>query len=122
MNSDIALQESNVDVLKLVLVLLLVTGGVVAFYYFGEQSQLLRVLGLLVVMGAAAGIGLTTTAGHRFLSFFKEAQIEVRKVVWPTAQETRRTTLAIVAVVVFIALFLWVLDWILGWAVHSLTI
>jgi preprotein translocase subunit SecE len=40
--------------------------------------------------------------------------IELRKVVWPTRQETNQTTLIVVAVVIFMSLVLWALDTVLG--------
>ena len=120
MSSTAALQESKMDVFKLVIALVFVMGGMFAFYYFGEHSLLMRVLGLLVVIAFATGVALTTEPGHRLLGFFRESQIEVRKVVWPTIQETRQTTLVIVLFVVLIAIFLWLLDMFLGWLAQSL--
>jgi len=38
----------------------------------------------------------------------------VRKVVWPTRQETVQTTLVVMVVVIIIAIFLWILDMALG--------
>jgi preprotein translocase subunit SecE len=47
----------------------------------------------------------------------KEARGEIRKVVWPTRQETTQTTLIVVVVVLVMALLLWGLDSLLGWLV-----
>jgi preprotein translocase subunit SecE len=121
MSSTLAPQESKLDVFKLAMALLFVAGGVYAFYYFNEYPQVVRVLGFLVVVGVATGLSLTTEPGRRLVGFVKEADIERRKVVWPTWPETRQTTLAIIAVVVLIALFMWSLDMLLGWLTQSLT-
>jgi preprotein translocase subunit SecE len=40
--------------------------------------------------------------------------VELRKVVWPTRQETLQTTMIVLVFVVIVALLLFVLDWILG--------
>jgi preprotein translocase subunit SecE len=40
----------------------------------------------------------------------REARAELRKVVWPTRQETVQTTLIVVVMVVIVALILWALD------------
>jgi preprotein translocase subunit SecE len=69
---------------------------------------------LAVVAGAVA---LQTTRGQAFFELAKEARIEIRKVVWPTRQETTQTTLIVVAVVLVMALLLWGLDALLGWLV-----
>jgi preprotein translocase subunit SecE len=99
----------------------LVAGALGAFYYFGDQSLLLRVVGLLAVIGLALALGFRTQKGRDIWAFMKEAQVEVRKVVWPTRQETVRMTLIVVLMVVTVAGFLWVLDAGLSWLVQWLT-
>ena len=47
--------------------------------------------------------------------------VELRKVVWPTRQETIQTTLIVVAMVVVAALILWGLDKVFFWLVAWLT-
>ena len=47
-------------------------------------------------------------------------QIEVRKVVWPTRQETIQTTLIVVVMVIIVAIILWLLDMFLGWSIGLL--
>ncbi|MDH5547143.1 MAG: preprotein translocase subunit SecE [Gammaproteobacteria bacterium] len=109
------------DRIKLIVALLLVGGGVGAFYYFSDQSLLVRVLGLLAIIGVAVAIALQSDAGRGAWAFFKEARTEVRKVVWPTRQETSTTTLMIFAAVIVIGLFLWGVDTLLLWGVQVLT-
>jgi len=98
------------DRIKLVLALLVTLGGVVAFYIFADQSLLVRVLGLLVVVAISVGIALTTEVGRASWGFLKDARTEARKVVWPTRKETTNTTLLIMAGVVIVGIFLWLLD------------
>ena len=109
------------DRIKLIVAILLVGGAIGAFYYYSDQSLLVRVLGLLAVIGVAVGIGLTTSAGKGAWNFSKEARTEVRRVVWPTRKETTQTTLLIFASVVVVGLFLWGLDSLLLWGVQMLT-
>ena len=109
------------DRIKLIIALLLTGGAVVGFYYFSDQSLLVRVLGLLVVVGVSVAIALTSEMGKSTWAFLKEARTEVRKVVWPTRKETSQTTLLIFAGVVVVGLFLWGLDSLLLWAVQSMT-
>jgi preprotein translocase subunit SecE len=112
---------SNLDAVMLGLAAFLVAGALAAFYYFGDQSLLLRVVGLLAVIGLALALGFRTQKGRDIWAFMKEAQVEVRKVVWPTRQETVRMTLIVVLMVVTVAGFLWVLDAGLSWLVQWLT-
>ena len=108
------------DTFKLAFAVLLLIGGVVGFYYFENQAQpLVRVIGLLVVAAVALGVSLQTVKGREVSSFVREAQIEVRKVVWPTKQETIQTTLIVIVVVIIVAIFLWLLDMALGGIVRS---
>lgn len=121
MKSKTETPTSNLDAVLLALAGLLVAGALGAFYYFGDQSLLLRVVGLLAVIGLALALGFRTQKGRDMWAFTKDAQVEVRKVVWPTRQETVRTTLIVVLMVVTVAGFLWVLDAGLSWLVQWLT-
>jgi preprotein translocase subunit SecE len=59
--------------------------------------------------------------GKSFLVFLRESRLEVRRVVWPTRQETMQATLVVVALVFLVGLILWFLDMALFWAISSLT-
>ncbi|MEC8716811.1 MAG: preprotein translocase subunit SecE, partial [Pseudomonadota bacterium] len=48
-----------------------------------------------------------------------EARVEIRKVVWPTREETTQTTLVVLALVFVMSLILWGLDSLLGLVVSS---
>ena len=118
-NSDIA-TESRLDGLKWSVVAVLVAVGVYGNYYFSAESLLARVVGLLVLAGIAGYVALQTAKGGAFWSLVKDAKTEIRKVVWPTRQETLQTTLVVVVVVLIMGLILWALDSLLGWAVSGL--
>ena len=113
-------QSSSIDTFKLMTAVLVLFAGVVGFYYFEEESQLLRVLGMLAVAVIAFLIAATSDVGRRSLGFVKDARIEVRKVVWPTRQETVQTTIAVLIMVVLVAIMLWLFDMLLGWSVSKL--
>jgi preprotein translocase subunit SecE len=122
MNTQAEAQTSILDIVKQVFSVVLVVGGVAAFYYFAEQVQLVyRVLGLIVIVVAVLGLMLTTELGRSVWSFVQESKTEVRKVVWPTKDETTRTTLLVFAMVAVVALILWLLDIFLFWGVRLLT-
>lgn len=110
------------DVVKQVFSVVFVVAGVAAFYHFSETVPLLyRVLGLLVVVLAVLGLMLTTDLGKSVWLFILEAKQEVKKVVWPTREETVRTTLLVFAMVTIVGLILWFLDMFLFWGVRLLT-
>ena len=105
---------TTLDTVKLAVALVILIGSLVAFYYYAEVSKLARVVGLIAAVGVAAVIALQTDKGRTIVSFVRESQTEVRKVVWPTRQETVQTTFMVMVVVVIISIFLWILDMALG--------
>lgn len=51
---------------------------------------------------------------ERFRSLWQETRAELRKVTWPTREQTRNLTLVVVAVCIAMAAFLGVIDLILS--------
>jgi len=121
MNAKAEVESSGLDTVKLVFALLLIIGGIFAFYHFAEYSQLLRVLGLLGVIGVAGFVALQTPSGRGVASFLSESRTEVRKVVWPTRQETMQTTLMVFVMVLIMGIALWLIDMLLMWIVRAVT-
>lgn len=117
MNAKAEVKDSRFDLIKWLLSAALVVVGVVGNQYFSVEPILYRVLVLLVIAVVAGLVALQTTRGQAFFVLAKEARVEIRKVVWPTRQETTQTTLIVVAVVLVMALLLWGLDSLLGWLV-----
>jgi len=74
-------------------------------------------VGLLLASGVALAITLQTDQGRTVWAFIQDAQVEVRKVVWPTRQETLQTTGIVVITVIFFAIIMGILDWGLGAAI-----
>jgi len=118
MNAQVETIDNRADTLKLVFAALLVCGGMGGYYVFATHSVLLRVVGLLACALVAVLIASRTEKGRAVWSFFHESQIEVRKVVWPTREETVQTTGLVILMVVVSALVMWALDWFLGWAIR----
>jgi preprotein translocase subunit SecE len=110
-----------VDKLLWGLVFLILAGMLGGNYYFSSYSLLLRVLGFVVFGGLAVGIILKTAAGQKFWLLWVEAVQEVRKVHWPTRQETLQTTFAVLAMVVVMGILLWTADFLLLRMVKWLT-
>ncbi len=92
-------------------------GGIAGFYYWSDESLLLRVVGLLVLSAVALFVAAQTEKGRTAWEFVRESHTEVRKVVWPTRKETVQTTLIVIAMVGLVAIILWLLDGLLAWLV-----
>jgi preprotein translocase subunit SecE len=111
--------NTPLNALKWLLAVAFAGGAIVGNQMYAEVGLLYRVLGVVALMAVALGFAAWTTQGNAFLVLLKEANIERRKVVWPTRQETTQTTLIVVAVVVIVAILLWGLDSLLSWIVSS---
>lgn len=120
MNTKVETVAVKLDILKLVIAVLILVAAVAGFYIFADESQLLRVVGLLAATAVAIGIALQTEKGRTLWAFIQDAQVEVRKVVWPTRQETLQTTGIVIIAVIFFAIVLGILDWGLGAAIESI--
>ena len=121
MNAKAEVQISGMDNAKLALAVALVVGAIYGFYHFEAESVLLRVLGMLAVFAAAVAVAMQTAVGRRLWQFGVDAKMEVRKVVWPSRQETIQTTLVVFVMVLIMALVLWLYDMGLMWVVRTLT-
>jgi preprotein translocase subunit SecE len=121
MNARAEAGSSGLDTTKLVMSVALVVIGIWAFDFFAGYSLLLRVIGLLVLAGGAAAIALTTHPGRQLWRFAIDARMEVRKVVWPTRQETIQTTLIVMVMVFLLGLLLWLFDMVLMSILRFLT-
>mgnify|MGYP000016721022 CR=1 FL=1 len=93
----------------------LVAGGIVLNSVYGGMPILYRVVALIIVAAIALWIAVNTAQGSSIWEVVKSSQTEVRKVVWPTRQETNQTTLIVVVLVILMAFILWGLDSLLGW-------
>ena len=109
------------NIAKYALAILLVIAGLVAFYWFENQwptgIRILAVVGGLVL---GALVFMVTAKGAEAREFLSESRFELRKVVWPTRQETTRTMWVVVVVVILISLMLAGMDLVIQSAVKWL--
>ena len=121
MNAHTETSESGVlDILKLLMAAAILLGGLFGYYWYLEWSQPLRVLLVLGGTILGVGIGMTSTQGRRLWAFIQGSRIEIRKVVWPTKQETTQTAIAVFVFTLILALFFWGLDSFLLWLTRTL--
>jgi preprotein translocase subunit SecE len=111
--------SSALDWLKWLVVAALLCSGVYGNWFFQEESLLLRVVVLLVLAVLAVFIAIQTERGRSTWTLIKESRSEIRRVVWPSNQETTQTTLVVLLLVLVFSLILWLLDWALGGLVSS---
>ncbi|WP_296808255.1 preprotein translocase subunit SecE [Thiocapsa sp.] len=121
MNSRAEARGAGLDTAKLAIAALLLVSGIFAFYFFEGFSVLLRVIGLLLISGGAAAVALQTARGRALWQFASDARMEVRKVVWPSRQETLQTTLIVIVMVLIVGIILWLFDMMLMAILRFLT-
>jgi preprotein translocase subunit SecE len=109
------------DKVKAAAAIVLVAGGITAYYVFAAQPAWERWLcvaaGLLLAVAALAW----SQYGRNIWQFVLDSRVELRKIVWPNRQETGMTTLVVFGFVIFAGLFFWTLDLVLAWATRALS-
>lgn len=115
--------ETQYDIMKWLLVIGLAVLAVYGnFYYYSEQPMSVKMIGGLIVGLIMIGVASQTKVGLDVIEFAKQSKTELRKVVWPSRQETVRTTLVVVAMICVASILMWCLDALLFWAVGLLTV
>ncbi|MCK7598703.1 preprotein translocase subunit SecE [Microbulbifer sp. CAU 1566] len=120
MNAKVEAKTFRLDGLKWLLVVLLIGAAVAGNSYYAEIPLLYRVLAIVVLCLGAVAVAVQTEKGNAFWNLLREAQNEVRRVVWPSRQEATQTTLIVVVFVLLMAVILWALDSGLGWAASKI--
>ena len=122
MSAHTETSESGVlDTIKLLIAAAALVGGLYAYYFYETDfAQAIRVL--MVLGGTVAGIGIAMTSaqGKKLWHFIQGSRVEIRKVVWPTKQETTQTAIAVFVFTMIMMLFFWLLDSGLLWLTQKL--
>jgi preprotein translocase subunit SecE len=119
MSANSEVEKSPLDVLKWLTTIALLAAAIVGYYLYSSEYLLYSVLAAVALFVIAGFVGASTVKGKSFVVMLQEANIERRKVVWPTRQETVQTTLIVVVVVLIMGLILFCVDALLSWGVSS---
>ena len=110
-----------VDAFKLVLAATALVGGVVAYYWYENEPQVLRVLMVLGGLIASFVLLYWSQPGRELWAYVQSSRVELRKMVWPTRAETWRTTLVVFVFVMALGVFFWGVDWVLAKGMRFVT-
>ena len=113
--------SSTLDTLKMASAVAILLSSVFGFYYFAELSVLIKVLAVIFSVILSLIIFFSTQRGIIFWDFLQGSRVEMRKVVWPTKQETIQTTLTVFVFVLVLGIFFWLLDFLLLYITTSIT-
>jgi preprotein translocase subunit SecE len=115
------LPDSPVEKLKLAAAIILVIAGIVGYYVLSDRSAAVRWGAMVAGLVVGIAVFAMSSVGRRFWHFVQDSRIELRKVVWPSKQETLQTTAVVFGFVTLAGLFFWLLDLVLTWATNHLT-
>jgi len=122
MSDETKVQDAGTaDKVKLAAAIVIVIAGVAGYYLLASQPSWVRWLPVIASLVLAAVVVAFSRYGSEFRRFLELARIELRKIVWPTRQETLQTTLVVFGFVIVAGIFFWVLDLVLAWATKALT-
>ena len=114
-------QSGVLDIVKLLIAAAVIVGGLYSYYFYEFELALpVRVLIVLGGTGVGIAIGMTSAQGRRLWHFIQGSRVEIRKVVWPTKQETTQTAIAVFVFTLVMMVFFWALDSGLLWLTRTL--
>ncbi len=109
------------DTLKLLAAGAILLGGIFGYYYYTDVSVLIRAIGVLLAFALGVVVALQSTRGQAFMKFVQGSRVELRKVVWPTREETIQTGVTVLVFALIMGVFFWLLDIFLLWFTRMLT-
>ena len=114
MTEQVQQSVTVLDTAKLAAGAVILAAGIAAFYLLPDLPIWLRWIFVLAALVLGTLVGLQSAPGKTFWGFVQASRTELRKVVWPTASETRQVTLVVFVMIIVLALFFWALDSLLG--------
>jgi len=121
MEANVETKPTIFDTVLLLLSIAILVGGIFAYYYFADESVLLRTLGVLAAFALAIYVAMQSAQGQTLWAFIQGARVELRKVVWPTREEAVQTTIIVLVFAMIMGTFFWLLDIFLLWFTRFIT-
>jgi preprotein translocase subunit SecE len=109
------------DTAKLIAAVALLIAGIAAFYVLSAHADWQRWGAVAAGVALAMVVFASSARGKAVWMFVLESRMELRKVVWPTRQETFVTTAVVFGFVIIAGLFFYGLDAFLSWVTKLLT-
>jgi preprotein translocase subunit SecE len=121
MTEQVQENATALDAAKLAAGIAIVIAGIAGFYMLSTQPIWLRWIIVLAAFAVGSLVSLQSYQGKSFWAFVQSSRVELRKVVWPTGQETVQVTIVVFVMVIVLGLFFWGLDSVLGLLTRWLT-
>ena len=121
METKVDSEPTVLDTVKLAFAAAIAVGGVAGWYYYPQYPAPVRAVGVIIAFILAALVALQSAQGQALWKFIQSSRIEMRKVVWPTREETVQTTVAVLIFATIMGVFFWLLDLFLLWFTRLVT-
>ena len=121
MDTKVDTVSSVLDTGKIFLAAIVLVSSIVGYYYYANESVLLRTIGVMLALAASVWIAFQSTPGRTLWKFIQGSRVELRKVVWPTREEAVQTTGIVLLFATIMGVFFWLLDLFLLWFTGVLT-
>ncbi|GFE85010.1 protein translocase subunit SecE [Steroidobacter agaridevorans] len=121
MTDQVQENATALDALKLAAGVVILAAGIAGFYLLVDLPIWLRWIIVLAALIAGALVSLQSYQGKTFWQFVQSSRVELRKVVWPSTQETWQVTLVVFVMILVLGLFFWGVDTLLGFLTKWLT-
>lgn len=87
-----------------------VSSILVAAQFYLNMPVRMKILVILLASALVLYAISRTEMGHKFLAYLSDTRKEIRKIVWPTQQETMKSVLMVALFVMGAAIFWWFVD------------
>jgi preprotein translocase subunit SecE len=122
MTDEIKVAEvGTADKVKLGAAIVAVAAGIAGYYVLDSNANWQRWVAVIAGVVVGALLLAFSRYGHEFREFMASARVELRKIVWPSKEDTLKTTLTVFAFVAIAGVFFWGLDLLLSWATRAFT-
>ena len=121
MDAKVDSKPTIIDTALLLLAAVILVGSLFAYYYYADESALLRSLGMLFAFILAIWVAFQSAQGRTLWAFIQSSRVELRRVVWPTREETIQTTIVVLVFALIMGTFFWLLDIFLLWFTRLIT-
>ena len=104
-------EPAAADTAQLIAAITLGVGGIVGFYVLKSRPEAWASWAALaggLLLGVL--VFVFSQYGRNFWQFVLESRVELRKVFWPSRNETFMTTLVVLGFVLIASVFFWLLD------------
>jgi preprotein translocase subunit SecE len=121
MDAKVDSKPTIMDTVLLLTSVAILVGSIFAYYFYANESVLLRTIGVLIAFILAIWVAFQSAQGRTLWAFIQGSRVELRKVVWPTREEAIQTTMIVIVFAMIMGTFFWLLDIFLLWFTRFIT-